>query len=84
MITRNELIEIQPSLQKLVVLDLPLDEAIQVVNLVDKLNPVLMGEDIKEIEIKKTRVTISHDIRMTPSDVKYLSKIIDFIGGSEN
>jgi len=79
--TRDELIEIQPSLQKLVTVDLPLDEAIAIVKLVETLNPVLMNEEIKEIEIDKVGVTISHDIKMTPSDVKFLSQIINFKEG---
>lgn len=80
--TRNELLNAQPSLQKLVAVELPMDEAFHVAELIDKVNPILMNEEIKEFEMdKKIEVTLLHDIRLSPSDIKYLSLLIDFKEG---
>jgi len=75
---RNELIELQPSLQKLTTVEMPMNEAYQVVNLIDRVNPCLKDEKIMEIKSEKITMTLLHNVRMTPLDVKLLSKIIDF------
>lgn len=76
--SRNDLITIQPYLQKLVEIEMPMDEAYQVMRLIDRINPVLRDEKIEGIGIDKIEITLSHDIKMTPTDLKFLSELINF------
>lgn len=91
------IVQAHQGLQKLLGQDLPLRQAYQVMQLVEKCNPNLMfyanelkkaGEDeekIKalneysiEMDLEKIRIPLDTDIRLTASDVKFLSPFVEF------